>query len=330
MTFYFQNVYLKDTATVGGPYEQKGPLSHYFDKTYSDLYFGEDSWEKAEIHLVKESIQILLNKLGLKDDDVDLVIGGDLLNQITATTYGTVGIGKSFAGIYGACSSSTLGIILASCLIEGGFIHNALCVVSSHNMSSEKQFRYPTEYGSLRPNSATFTSTGGACSFLSNQRDTVRVECATLGRIVDYNQNDANDMGRVMAPSVIDTLTRHFEETGRSVEDYDLILTGDLGKYGVEIVKDYMKTNYGIVLGKRYSDCGVMLYDLEHQVEVKAGGSGPACSALVTYSYIYSLLKKKRFKRVLLLATGALFSPILLFQKENIDSICHAVSLEVV
>lgn len=329
MTFSFQNVYIEETSTVCGPYEKRGPLRRYFDKTYSDLYFGEDSWEKAEIKSVRDAYSMILKKSGYKKEEIDLVIGGDLLNQIVASTYGSRDIGNGFVGIYGACSTSCLGLLLASCMIEAGFVQNALCVVSSHNMSSEKQFRYPTEYGSLRPNTATFTATGSGICLLSNEKSLVRVECATLGRIVDYEQKNPNDMGRVMAPSVIDTLNRHFQDTGRDASYYDLIVSGDLGKYGVSIVKDYMKENFGVELSN-YDDCGVMLYDMEKQKDVKAGGSGPACSALVVYSYLYALLKEKKMKRILVLATGALFSPLMLYQKETIPSICHAISLEAV
>ena len=330
MTFHYKNVYLEDTATICGPYEKAGPLRKYFDKTYNDLYFGEKSFEKAEIKLVRDAIIMLMKKVGITKKEIDLVIGGDLLNQITATTYGANTVGKSFIGIYGACSSSVLGLIIASNFLEAGFIKNALCVVSSHNMSSEKQFRYPTEYGAPRPNSATFTATGAAASFLTREETPFRVECATLGKIIDYEQNDPNDMGRVMAPAAIDTLITHFEETGRSPDYYDMIVTGDLGQYGKEIVIDYLLKNYNLDLTTSYNDCGVMLYDLDTQKEVKAGGSGPACSALVVYSYLFDLLKKKEVKRILFLATGALFSPILVYQKENINSICHAISLEVV
>ena len=330
MTFYYKNVYLEDTATICGPYEKNGPLRRYFDKTYDDLYIGCSSFEKGEVKLVKDSLVMLMKKCGIDKNEIDLVVGGDLLNQITASTYGAYGVGKSFIGIYGACSSSVLGIIIAANFIQAKQVNNAVCLVSSHNMTSEKQFRYPTEYGAPRPDTATFTATGAAAVLLSNSKSKVRVECATLGKIVDYNQNDPNDMGRVMAPAAIDTLVRHFEETKRSPKDYDLILTGDLGKYGISIMKDYMLENYNIDLSNNYNDCGVMLYDLDKQLEIKAGGSGPVCSALVTYSYIFDLLKNKKIKRVLLLATGALFSPIFVYQKENINSICHAVSLEVV
>ena len=328
MTFFYNNVYLNDTSCITGPYEKKGPLGKYFDKSYKDLYMGEKTFEKSEIKLVKDSLNVLFKKSEISRESIDLVVGGDLLNQITASTYGSLGVGD-FIGIYGACSSSVLGMIIISNFIENGFIKNGISLVSSHNMTSEKQFRYPTEYGAPRPNSSTFTATGAACCLLSNKKSNVRIDCATLGRIVDYSQNDPNDMGRVMAPSAIDTLLRHFKDTGRSSDYYDLILTGDLGKYGLEIVKDYMCCEHNIDLSN-YNDCGVMLYDLEKQKEVHAGGSGPVCSALVVYSYIYELLKKKKVRRVLFLATGALFSPLLLYQKENINSICHAISLEVV
>lgn len=330
MTFYYRNVYLEDTVTVCGPYEKKGPLRRYFDKTYDDLYFGEKSFEKAEIKLVRDSLSLLMKKVGISKKDIDLVIGGDLLNQIAASTYGSCSVGKSFIGVYGACSSSVLGMIIASNFIESNYISNALCFVSSHNMSSEKQFRYPTEYGAPRPNSATFTATGAASCFLTQEPTDIRVECSTLGKIIDYEQNDPNDMGRVMAPAAIDTLVTHFKETSRKPDYYDMIVTGDLGIYGKEIVKEYLLKNYEIDLSDNYNDCGVMLYDLDKQKEVKAGGSGPVCSALVVFSYFYELLKKKKVKRILFLATGALFSPIFVYQKENINSICHAISLEVV
>ena len=329
MTFYYKNVYLCDTATVTGPFEKDGPLRDYFDKTYDDLYIGEKSFEKGEIKLVRDSLVMLLKKIGLTKYDIDLVIGSDLLNQITASTYGCYSVGKGFIGVYSACSGSVLELIIASNFIESGFISNSICVVSSHNMTSEKQFRYPTEYGSIRKKTSTFTSTGAASVFLSNKKSDIRIECATLGQIMDYSQNDPNDMGRVMAPSAINTLVKHFEETGRTPQYYDLILTGDLGMYGMGIVKDYLVEKYNIVLDN-YNDCGVMLYNLNTQNDIKVGGSGIVCSALVVYSYIIDLMKTKKLKRVLFLATGALFSPISVYQKENINSICHAVSLEVV
>lgn len=328
MTIYYNSVFLNETSTVTGPYEKVGLLGSYFDKSYKDLYMGEKSFERGEIRLVKDSLNILLKKSKLNKSSIDLVVGGDLLNQITASTYGCVGIGD-FIGIYGACSSSVLGMIIVSNFIEGGFIKKGISIVSSHNITSEKQFRYPTEYGAPRPSTSTFTSTGSAACLLSNKKSNIRIESATLGRIIDCEENDPNNMGRVMAPSAIDTLLRHLKDTDRDVNYYDLILTGDLGKYGMEIFKDYLDKEYDITLNN-YNDCGVMLYDLEKQKDIHAGGSGPVCSALVVYSYIYELMKRKKLKKVLFLATGALFSPLLIHQKENINSICYAISLEVV
>lgn len=328
MTFKYNNVYLNETSTVCGPVEKEGPLKSYFDKTYDDMYFGEKSFEKAEVKLVKDALTLLLRKSGMLKEEIDLVVGGDLMNQITASTYGTSGVGSSFVGVYGACSSSVLGMIIASNFIEGKFIDNAIVEVSSHNSASEKQFRNPVEYGAPKNDSCTFTSTGAAACFLSNEKSDIKVDCATLGKIVDYEQSDVNDMGRVMAPAVYETLKSHFEETGREPEYYDLILTGDLGKYGKEIIKDYMKqAGYDL---ENYNDCGVMLYNLDEQKEVRAGGSGPVCSALVNFGFVFNRLKKKKLKKVLLIATGALFSPTSIHQGENINSIAHAISLEVV
>lgn len=330
MTFKYDNVYVLDTSTVVGPYEKDGPLKKYYDKTYDDLYFGEDSWEKAEVKLVKDSLNILNKKTSTKKGDVDLIIGGDLLNQISATTYGSIGYSKSFIGTYGACSTSVESMIIASSLIDSKRINNAIVTVSSHNMSAEKQYRNPTEYGAPKPHSATFTCTGSASMMLTNKKTNVKVESSTLGRIIDYMQNDPNDMGRVMAPAAIDTVKKHLEDLGRKPDYYDLILTGDLGVYGKEIFKDYMKSEYNLDFSNNYNDCGVMIYNLDKQEECLAGGSGPVCSGLVGFGYLYNELKKKKFRRVLLVATGALFSPTMIYQKENIYSIANAISLEVV
>ncbi len=330
MTFKFNNVFVDNTATVANIYETKGPLNKYFDKKYDDLYCGEKTTEKAEVRMLKDSIQMLLKKTGKSKDDIDLVLAGDLTNQITASNFATSWMNVPFLGLFNACATSMEGVIIGASLIDGKKIKNCICSTSSHNMVSEKQFRNPTEYGAPRPNTATFTATGGASIMLSNTKSDIAVESATIGKIVDFAQNDPNNMGAVMAPAAADTLVTHLKDLKRTVNDYDLILTGDLGFYGKQILTDYLKEEYNITLTKKnYNDCGVMLYDLKKQPEVMAGGSGPVCSALVNYSYIYKLLKEKKLKRVLLITTGALFSPTSVFQKENILSIAHAVSLEV-
>lgn len=330
MTFTYNDVYVKDTATIAGPYEKKGPLKKYFDKTFDDLYFKENSWEKAEIKTVKESLKLLHKKVGLKRKEVDVILGGDLLNQIAATTYGAYNFSKCFLGLYGACSTSVEAMILGSCLIDSKKVKNAIATVSSHNMAAEKQFRNPTEYGAPKPKSATFTATGSASILLTHEETDIKVESSTIGQIMDLSQNNPNDMGKVMAGAAIDTIKRHLKDLNRKPEYYDLIVTGDLGLYGKEIVKDYMLEEYDIDLSKNYNDCGVMLYDLKEQEECLAGGSGPVCSALVSFGYIYHEMKKKNLKKVLIVATGALFSPTMVYQKENIYSIANAISLEVV
>jgi len=330
MTFTYNDVYIQDTATVAGPYEKKGPLKRYFDKTFDNLYYDEESWEKAEIKSVKESLKLLYKKAGLKRKEVDVILGGDLQNQIAATTYGAYNFSKCFLGLYGACSTSVEAMIIGSILIESKKVKNAIATVSSHNMSAEKQFRNPTEYGAPKPKSATFTSTGSASILLTKEKTDIKVESSTIGQIIDLNQNDPNNMGKVMAPAAIDTIKRHLKDLNRKPDYYDLIVTGDLGVYGKEILKDYMLEEYDINLENNYNDCGVMLYDLTKQKECLAGGSGPVCSALVSFGYIYHEMKKKNLKKVLIVATGALFSPTMVYQKENIYSIANAISLEVV
>ena len=329
MTFKYNNVYIKDTATVVGPYEEKGPLKDYFDKSYKDLYFGEKSFEKAEVKLIKDSISILLNKVDLGSNQIDLVIGGDLLNQICASTYGSLNIGNSYLGVYDACATSVEELIIASSLIDSKKISNCLCVTSSHNLSSEKQFRNPVEYGAPKPHSATFTSTGGASILLTDEKSTIKVESSTIGKLIDYDQKDPNNMGAVMSGAAAYTINKHLKDMKRNANYYDLILTGDLGKYGKNILIEYLKEEYKIDISKNYNDCGVMLYDLDRQEECLAGGSGPVCSALVNYGFIMKKLRDKEIKKVLLVATGAMFSPTFVFQKENILSIAHAISLEV-
>lgn len=330
MTFKYNQVFIEDAATVAGPYEAEGPLKQYFDKTFENLYNGEKTWETAEVKVLEDSINTLLHKTNLHKEDIDLIISGDLLNQITSSCYSAEKFSFPFLGIYSACATSIEGMIIGSSLIDGKKINTAIAATSSHNMSSEKQFRNPTEYGAPKPKTATFTATGGACILLTNENTGLKVESSTIGRVMDYNQTDPFNMGAVMAPAAADTIYRHLKDTNRTPDYYDLILTGDLGTYGKEILIDFMKTEYGLNIKNNYNDCGTMLYDLEKQKEVQAGGSGPVCSALVNYSLILQLLKKKKLKKVLLVATGALFSPTFVYQHENILSIAHAISLEVI
>lgn len=328
MTFKFKDVYINETATVTGPYESKGPIGKYFDLCHEDLYFGEKNWEQAEVKLVDEAINTLVKKSMINLDDIDLFIGGDLLNQIVASNYVMEKFKNSFIGIYAACSTSTLGLILGASLIDGGFINKAITFTSSHNNAAEKQYRYPVEYGGPKHKSTTFTSTGSAAALLSKESSLIKIESGTIGRVIDSGVGDVSNMGAVMASAAADTIAGHLKDTGRDISYYDLILTGDLGIYGMEILKEYMLTKYNIDL-KNYNDTGVMLYDLKNQ-PVYAGASGPACAPLVTYSFVFDEMKKGKYKKVLLAATGALMSPTMANHKLTIPSISHAVSLEVI
>ena len=231
MTFTYDNVYVKETSTIAGPYEKEGPLKKYFDKTIKDLYFNEKSFEKAEIKMVKESINILYKKAGLNKKEVDVLLGGDLLNQITATTYGAKNASKCFLGLYGACSTIVEAMIIGSVLIDSKKAKKVIATTSSHNTAAEKQFRNPTEYGAPKPDTATFTATGSSSILLTDEESDIKVESSTIGQIIDLGQNDANNMGKVMAGAAIDTLKRHLKDLNRKPEYNDLIVTGDLGKY---------------------------------------------------------------------------------------------------
>ncbi len=325
MTFKFKNVFINDVATVTGPFEKKGPLGKYFDKSYNDFYFGEKTFEKAETKLLQESIDLVLHKT--KRDRADLFVSGDLLNQDVSSNLAALNLGIPYLGIYNACATSMEGLIIASSLIDSKKINSAICSVSSHNCTAERQFRYPVEYGGPKPKVATFTATGGASALLSNNLGKVKIESGTIGKVVDLGITDVYNMGAVMAPAAADTIYTHLKDTKRKINYYDLIVTGDLGIYGKKILQDYMKEQFDIELTK-YNDCGVMLYDLKDQ-EVYAGGSGPVCCPLVTYSVILKRMMEGELKRVLVLSTGALHSPTLVNQKISIPAICHAVSLEV-
>ena len=329
MTIKYNNVYVKDAYTIAGMYESDGPLRKYFDKCYTDdLYFGEKSFEKAEAKLLSDNIRNILDKNKLKEEDIDLIVAGDLQNQISASNYAIRNFNIPFLGVYNACATSSESIIVASSFIEGKKIKNAIASVCSHNTSAEKQFRNPNEYGAPKHKTATFTATGSASLLLTNEKTDIKIESATIGRIIDLGQIDVNNMGAVMAGAAADTIYKHLTELKRKPDYYDLILTGDLGIYGRNILVKYLDEKYNIKLGKNYNDCGVMLYNLDTQ-PVLAGGSGPVCSALVNYGYVLKQMKSHKLKRVLIVPTGAIFSPTWTFQKESIPSIAHAVSLEV-
>lgn len=327
MTFKFNNVYIGNTATITGPYESNGPLSKYFDKSYHDFYFGQRTWEQAESHILKECVDILLNKSGKTKYDIDVFLGGDLLNQLISTNYAASSLNIPYLGIYNACATSCEGLIIASMMIDSGKINNAVVGVSSHNNGAEKQFRYPVEYGGPKNKTTTFTTTGAAAILLNSTKSKLRIESGTIGRVVDLGTKDPFNMGAVMTPAAATVLYEHLRDTNREIGYYDLIITGDLGKYGKLMLKDYMVSEYNIKL-KNYEDAGCIIYNEEQPVY--AGGSGPACLPLVSYSYIFNKMKNGEYKRVLFIATGSLHSGTSVNQKLTIPAIAHAISVEVV
>ena len=291
MTFKYKNVYLEETATVTGPFEEKGPLARFFDKSYQEFYFDTKTWEQAESKLLEESIEILLSKLSKSKQDIDILISGDLQNQLTSTNYAATNLGIPLIGVYSACSTSCLGLIVASNMIDKRQVKNAIVSVSSHNNAAEKQFRQPVEYGGPKPKTATFTVTGGASCYLNGVDGKIKITSATIGTPIDMGIKDAFHMGAVMAPAAGEVIIKHLRNTYQDIMDYDLVLTGDLGRYGKDILKEYLLTEYGVE-ATNVDDAACMIYNLDKQ-DVYAGGSGPACLPLVTYGYILNQMKKR-------------------------------------
>ena len=322
----FDNVYLKASATISGPKEKEGPLGSYFDHSFDKNYCNEENWEQAEIHLQDSAINIVLSKIGLTIDDIGLIVGGDLNNQLGVTNYTVRKYPVPFLGVYSACTTLTESLFVAATMVESSLFDNVLTVTSSHNSTSERQFRYPTEYGAQKPSSTTFTATGAGTTILSRDASSIKITKATIGKIIDPELFDAQDMGRTMAPAAADTLIQHLDDFGENVYDYDLILTGDLSKYGSDIFLKILK-EHNIDLTNRHSDAGLMLYDIKRQ-HVYAGGSGCGCVTLVTLSYIIDRLKQGVLNKVLIIATGALMNPVMTAQNESIPAISHAICLE--
>lgn len=328
MTTKFNNVYVGNTYTIASVYEKDGPIADYFDRVYDkDLYYGCDTFERAEEKLLRDSIEELIDKSKLKDSDIDYAISGDLENQIAASDYALRNFEIPFLGIFNACATFGEGLVIGANFIEGKRANNIIVSTCSHNMVAEKQFRNPTEYGAPKKKTTTWTSTGAASMLLTNKKNKIKITSATAGMVQDKGVTDVNNMGAVMAIAAADTIERHFKDLKIKPNYYDLILTGDLGCYGKNILIDYLKTK-DIDISKNYDDCGLILYDIKKQ-NVFAGASGPASSALVLCSYILKEMERGKYRRVLLVPTGAIFSPTRTFQKDSIPSIAHAISFEV-
>ena len=317
---------IASSFSLGGEKESEGPLATALDETVADNLWGEKSWEKAESKFLQQAILGALTKLSLSPKDMDLMFAGDLLNQCTATNYGIRVFSIPFVGIYGACSTMGLTMLMAAMAIDGGFANRAVCATSSHFCSAERQFRFPLAYGGQRPPSAQWTVTGAASVVLTSpdMGTGVRVCSATPGKIIDRGVTDANNMGAAMAPAAIDTLYAHFTDTNTKPGDYDAIFTGDLGSVGKGIVIDGL-AEQGFDMSQNYNDCGCVIFD-ESQ-DVHAGGSGCACSGVTLCSHILPKLKTHEWKKVLFVPTGALMSTTAVQQGESIPSVAHALSL---
>ena len=312
-------------AAAVGKKEGEGPLAGCFDYIADDVTLGESSWEKSESKLQQIAFGTALSKGGFSEKNIDVIFAGDLLNQCVSSSYGARDTKIPFMGLFGACSTMAESLSLASVFVDSGAAVNAAAVTSSHFCSAERQFRLPVNYGGQRTPTAQWTATAAGCAVVSPHGKPPYVKAVTIGKIKDMGITDANNMGAAMAAAAYDTISRHLCNTSQSIDDFDLILTGDLGKVGRDILIELFKKD-NIDITEKHNDCGIMLFDLEKQ-DVHAGGSGCGCSASVLCGHILKEIRQGRLNKVLFAATGALMSPTIVQQGESIPGICHAVEL---
>lgn len=318
---------IEETACIVGPKESNGPLAKYFDQCLEDEFWGEKSWEKAESKIIRETVQTLISKSGIASDKIDYCFAGDLLNQCISSSFGLRDSNIPFFGIFGACSTFVEGLGLSAIFTEANAANYALCAASSHFCSAEKQFRFPLELGNQRPQSSQWTVTGAGAAIVAKSGTGPYITHFTPGRIVDMGIKDANNMGAAMAPAALDTLITHMKDTNRNPSYYDAILTGDLGYVGKEILIELAQTQ-GYNIKSNYNDCGVLIFDKQQQ-DTHSGGSGCACCGTVFSGYLFQQLIQKKYKKILLIATGALTNSTTAQQGESIPGIAHAISIEV-
>ena len=323
--FFLSKPSVAAVFSAAGQKESEGPIGEHIDMRIGDDYFGEKTFEKAECKMLSTVIQSVMDRNGYRKSDIDSIISGDLLNQIVSANFAARDFNIPYIGIYNACSTYTEGLALAAALTDGGYMKNVIVATGSHFSTAERQYRYPLEFGSVRPPQSQWTVTGAGSAIVSRRGDGPKIVAATFGKVVDYGISDANNMGAAMAPAAMDTLINHFSEIGKSPDYYDLILTGDLGALGSRILKHISKQN-GCDITKNHVDCGEIIYRIDEKDY--QGGSGAGCSAVVFNSYIYKKIKKREFNKVLFLATGALLSTTSIQQGETIPCISHAVALE--
>jgi len=311
--------------SIVGPKEGNGNFAKYFDEILEDDKFGQDSYEKAERKIFLTAIEGAIHSCGLNKEDIELLLAGDLMNQIISSNFVARELQIPFLGLFGACSTMVESIIVGSMLVDGDFYSNVACASGSHFSSAEKQFRYPLELGTQRPPTSQWTVTGAGCSILSNKKSGIQITHATIGKVVDWNVNDINNMGGAMAPAALETLYTFFEDTHSKPSDYDLILTGDLGKIGSEVLRDLLEFR-GYKLESNYGDCGQMMFT--NTQKVFQGGSGCGCVASVLNSYVMERMRTGKLKNVIVVATGALMSTLSSQQGDSIPSIAHLILLQ--
>lgn len=321
-------VYIRASASIAGSKEGEGPLGDLFDMVGVDDKFGSNTWEEAESTLQKETLQLAIGKAGLSGEDIRFLLAGDLLAQSMASSFGLASFQIPLIGLYGACSTCGLSLAMAAALIVGGMAQYVASVTSSHFASAEKEFRYPLGYGNQRPLSATWTVTGSGAFILSSlkgKKDRAVITGLTIGKIVDLGMKDSMNMGACMAPAASSLIYQHFADFGRTPEDYDRIITGDLGLVGQRVLLD-MLAEKGFDLSGKHMDCGIEIYD--EKQDAHAGGSGCGCSAVVLSALILKKLEEGEWKRVLFVPTGALLSKTSFNEGKSIPGIAHALVLE--
>lgn len=313
-------------ASVCGKKEAEGPLGKFFDQTFNDTSLGESSWEKAESKLQAKAVDLAIEKSNIKLKEINFIFAGDLLNQCISSTFGLKNLNIPFLGQYGACSTMAQALALSAIMVDTGVANNCIAVTSSHFCSAERQFRFPLEYGGQRTPTAQWTVTGAGAIVVGKNGQNPKISSITIGRITDLGIKDANNMGAAMAPAAVATLEDFFCDTNSKPDDYDLILTGDLGEVGSKLMKELLEHD-GIRINDKHNDCGLLIYNRKTQ-DVHAGGSGCACSAVVLCSAILNKLKNNELKNILFMATGALMSPTSTQQGESIPSIAHLINIK--
>lgn len=312
-------------ASIAGKKESEGPLAHCFDITSQDTYFGQNTWEQAEKRMQQLALRKLTEKAGIQMHDLEILFSGDLLNQCICSSFSMRNMGIPHLGLYGACSTMAESLLMASMAVGGGFADTAAAMTSSHFASSERQYRFPLGYGGQRTPTSQWTVTGAGAALVQNQGKGPKIESCTIGTITDLGIRDANNMGAAMAPAALETIRTHFQDMKTSPTDYDLIVTGDLGQLGKEMLMELARRE-GISFGGKLTDCGSLIFDNTKQ-DVHAGGSGCGCSAVTLCGYLLEKLNCGKWKRILFCGTGALLSPTSTQQGLPIPGVCHAVSI---